>query len=182
MRILGIDPGLEVTGYGVVEQKKGALRLVEAGIVESSQKDSLEKRLFNIHRGIRRILSECRPDFVVLEELYSHYRHPRTAILMGHARGIVLSACSESNLPTKGYSAKRIRQAVTGSGNASKEQVQRMIQTLLGLHKKSFPLDVSDALALAVGYVYLNGGGIPGGTKSPQKGLSPYQTGPDLAE
>ena len=157
MRILGIDPGLEVTGYGVVEQRQGQLRLIEAGIVESRQKDPLEKRLLTIHRGIRRILSECRPDVVVLEELYSHYGHPRTAILMGHARGVILSACSESNLSTQGYSAKRIKQAVTGSGNASKEQVQQMIQTLLGVRKKSFPLDVSDALALAVGHFYLDG-------------------------
>ena len=157
MRILGIDPGLDVTGYGVVEQNRGQLHLIEAGIVESKQKDPLEKRLLAIHRGICRILSECRPDVAVLEELYSHYGHPRTAILMGHARGVILCACSELNLPTQGYSAKRIKQAVTGSGNASKEQVQQMIQTLLGVRKKSFPLDVSDALALAVGHFYLNG-------------------------
>ena len=157
MRVLGIDPGLEVTGYGVVEQKNGALCLIEAGVVESSQKDSIEKRLFSIHRGVRRVLSECRPNVVVLEELYSHYKHPKTAILMGHARGVILSACSESSLPTQGYSAKRIKQAVTGSGNASKEQVQQMVQTLLGLRKRSFSLDVSDALALAVGHIYLNG-------------------------
>ena len=158
MRILGIDPGLKVTGYGVVEQKNGVLCLIEAGIVESSRKDPIEKRLLAIHRGVRRVLSECRPNVVVLEELYSHYKHPKTAILMGHARGVILSACSESSLPTRGYSAKRIKQAVTGSGNASKEQVQQMVQTLLGLRKRSFPLDVSDALALAVGHLYLNGG------------------------
>ena len=78
---------------------------------------------------------------------------------MGHARGVILSACSESDLPTRGYSPKRIRQALTGNGNASKEQVQQMIQTLLNLRKKSFPLDVSDALALALGHFYLNGTG-----------------------
>ena len=158
MRILGIDPGLEVTGYGIVEQKNGTLKLVEAGVVQSSQKDPLDKRLLSLKRGIQRILSEGRPDVVVLEELYSHYRHPRTAILMGHARGVILSACSESHLPTRGYPVKRIRQAITGTGNASKEQIQQMIQTLLNLRKKSFPLDVSDALALAIGHLYLDGG------------------------
>jgi len=173
VRILGIDPGLDVTGYGVVEQSGGRLRLLEAGIIQSRGGASLEKRLLSIQRGIQRVVCDCHPDVAVLEELYSHYRHPRTAILMGHARGVILSVCSEAKLPTQGYSAKRIRQAVTGNGNASKEQVQQMVQTLLGLRKKSFPLDVSDALALAVGHLYLDGGG----TKSLLKGLSP-----DLAD
>jgi len=145
-----------VTGYGTVERRDGSLRLVEAGVIETPQQTSLAQRLSKIHLGVQQVLVSCRPDLAVLEELYSHYRHPRTAILMGHARGVILSACSESNLPTQGYSVKRIRQALTGNGNASKEQTQQMVQTLLGLKKEPMSLDVSDALALAIGHLYLS--------------------------
>ena len=128
MRILGIDPGLERTGYGVVETlvgAPGAMRLLEAGIIRTSAKDALAARLAEIHTGLAAVLAEFRPDAVAVEELYSHYKHPRTAILMGHARGIVLLAAAEAGVPVASYGATHIKKALVGSGHASKHQVQR---------------------------------------------------------
>ena len=153
MKILGIDPGLERTGYGVIETldgAPGAMRLLEAGVVRTSAKDALADRLAEIRSGLAAVLVEFRPDAVAVEELYSHYRHPRTAILMGHARGIVFLAAAEAGAPVASYGATHIKKALVGSGHASKHQVQRAIQSHFGLKKVPEPADVADALAVAL--------------------------------
>jgi len=159
MRILGIDPGLNITGYGLLEINGSNFRnepaLLEAGVIKTQPNLTLAQRVNRIYKGIKEILDEFQPQVLVLEELYSHYRHPRTAILMGHARGVITLAAEEKNISLVGYSPSRIRKALLGQGNATKEQVQRMIQHLLGLSRPPQPEDISDALALALAYVHI---------------------------
>ena len=153
MRILGIDPGLERTGYGVIETldaAPGAMRLIEAGVVRTSPKDDLAARLAELHTGLSAVLAEFKPDAVAVEELYSHDKHPRTAILMGHARGVIFLAAAQAGLPVSSYGATHIKKALVGSGHASKHQVQRAIQSHFGLARAPEPADVADALAVAL--------------------------------
>lgn len=160
MRILGIDPGLNITGYGLLEIDGNNLRnkpaLLEAGVIKTQPNLTLAQRVNRIYKGIKEILEEFQPQVLVLEELYSHYRHPRTAILMGHARGVISLAAEEKKVSLVGYSSTRIRKALIGQGNATKEQVQRMIQHLLGLTRPPQPEDISDALALALAHAHID--------------------------
>jgi crossover junction endodeoxyribonuclease RuvC len=150
MRVLGIDPGLRVTGYGLVRTRGARVSVVEAGVVRSDAKDTLADRVRTIYLQLRDILRELEPDVIAVEDLYSHYRHPVTSILMGHARGVLFLAAAEAGLPVESYGATRIKKALTGSGRASKEQVQRMVQSTLRLETLPEPPDVSDALAVAL--------------------------------
>jgi crossover junction endodeoxyribonuclease RuvC len=156
MRILGIDPGIERTGYGVVELAAGvgAPRLVEAGVVRTRPADPLPDRLAEIRAGLAAVIDEFKPDAVAVEELYSHYAHPRTAILMGHARGVAVLAAAEAHVPVVSYSATHIKKSLVGSGHASKEQVQRAVQSLFNLKAVPHPPDVADALAVALCHAY----------------------------
>jgi crossover junction endodeoxyribonuclease RuvC len=150
MRILGIDPGLQVCGYACVEADSGEEKLLEAGVLRTAGDRSLETRLNQIADDTHSLLEHFRPDVVAVEELYSHYAHPRTAILMGHARGVILQKCAEAGVEVKSFSATRIKKSLTGNGRASKEQVQRMIQTVLSLPELPEPSDVADAIATAL--------------------------------
>jgi crossover junction endodeoxyribonuclease RuvC len=152
MRILGIDPGLERTGYGVIALAGGvgALRLVEAGVIRTRTATRLAERLAEIHAGLGAVLAEFKPDAVAVEELYSHYKHPRTAILMGHARGIVYLAAAQAGVDVVSYASTNIKKSLLGSGHASKEQVQRMVQNVFNLKSTPHPPDVADALAVAL--------------------------------
>jgi crossover junction endodeoxyribonuclease RuvC len=150
MRVLGIDPGLQVMGYGLLDVCGAQARVVEAGVVRGEERRPLEERLRKIHQAVRGIVRDLRPDAIVVEELYSHYRHPVTAILMGHARGVMFLAAAEAGVPVVSYSATRIKKALTGQGRASKAQVQRMVQSALRLAKLPEPPDVADALAVAL--------------------------------
>ncbi|UCD55264.1 MAG: crossover junction endodeoxyribonuclease RuvC [Candidatus Omnitrophota bacterium] len=159
MIILGVDPGLNVTGYGVIEASASKsfpfrrVKLKEAGIIRTKARDAISGRLEKIHGSISNIVEEYRPGVLVLEKLYSHYKHPVTSILMGHARGAVCLVAGTSKVKLVSFPSTRIRKAVTGNGHASKQQIQRMIQGLLGLKEKPRPMDVSDALACALAYV-----------------------------
>lgn len=155
MRILGVDPGLDTIGYGIIDDGKNGFRLLEAGVITTSSKRPIEQRLRKIHRGIIELTKKFRPKILVLEELYSHYKHPTTAILMGHSRGVVCLTGGELKMPVVSYPAKRIKKAVTGNGNASKEQVQRMVENILGLEENRIPPDVTDALAVAITHSYV---------------------------
>lgn len=151
VRILGVDPGLRRTGYGVIEAGGGEIQLIEGGVIRGDLgRVPLPDRLLEIHRGVAEVIAEYRPKVVALEQLFSHYGHPRTAILMGHARGVICLAAAEAGLPVYDYPAARIKMALTGSGRASKDQMQRMIQRHLNLDEIPAPHDVADALAVAV--------------------------------
>ena len=155
MRILGIDPALTVTGYGLIEAKKNKLYIIEAGIVSTDSRQATPQRLDKIHRSILNLINESKPEVMVLEKLYAHYRHPTTAYLLGQARGVICLACAKANIPLAEYSATRVKKAVVGNGQASKYQVQRMVANILNL--KSLPkyTDVTDALALAISHSYI---------------------------
>jgi crossover junction endodeoxyribonuclease RuvC len=153
-RILGIDPGLHITGYGVVEAVGQEPQVCEAGIIRSTGKD-MASRLQFLYNGIVEVMDQFDPQVVAVEQLYAHYQHPRTAILMGHARGVVLLAAGQRKLPVISYSATRIKKTITGNGRASKEQVQRTIERELGLEKTPDPPDVADALAAALCHYYV---------------------------
>ena len=154
MIILGVDPGLNVTGYGVIEVDKSKhVKVKEAGVIRTKARDAISGRLEKIHEGLLNIVKEYKPEVLVLEKLYSHYKHPVTSILMGHARGAVCLVAGASKVKLASFPSTRIKKAVTGNGHASKQQVQRMIQGLFGLKEKPEPMDVSDALACALTYV-----------------------------
>jgi crossover junction endodeoxyribonuclease RuvC len=155
--ILGIDPGLGVTGYGVLEATAGNPRLVEAGVIRSTaDSKSLPSRLAEIHRGVADVIATLKPAAMALEQLYSHYTHPRTSILMGHARGVICLAAAEAGIPVVHYSATQIKRILTGNGRAPKAQVQRAIEKELGLDRPPEPPDVADALAVALCHYYLS--------------------------
>lgn len=155
MIILGIDPALSITGYGLIEAEKNKLYLLEAGIISTSCADKLPYRLEKIYKAITKLIADSRPDVMVLEKLYAHYRHPTTAYLLGQARGVICLACALANILLVEYAATRVKKAVIGRGLAAKSQIQGMVASLLSL--KSIPkyTDVTDALALAIAHSYI---------------------------
>jgi len=151
--VLGVDPGLGITGYGLVAPGSPA-KVVEAGAIRTGEGMPLSERVRRIHEALTDIMGEFSPGAVAIEELYSHYAHPRTAILMGHARGVVLLAAAEQGLAVFHYAATRIKRSLTGYGHASKVQMQRAVQNALGLAEAPEPPDVADALATALCHLH----------------------------
>jgi crossover junction endodeoxyribonuclease RuvC len=150
MRILGVDPGLNITGYGILDDSDGCVKVVEAGVVRTKGSDPMPRRLHVIGREMENIVKQFKPDAIAIEELYSHYGHPRTAIIMGHARGIVLLRAAEAEIEVFPYSSTKVKNSLTGNGRASKRQVQQMICSTLELLTVPEPPDVADALAVAL--------------------------------
>lgn len=147
MRILGIDPGTRATGFGVVELEGSRLWRVAGGVIRPRAED-LASRLHELHARLEVIVRESSPDRAALEAVFAA-RNPRAALLLGHARGVALAACAAAGLAPAEYPPVRIKRAVVGYGNASKCQVQRMVQRLLGLTAPP-PVDEADALAVAI--------------------------------
>jgi crossover junction endodeoxyribonuclease RuvC len=154
--VLGVDPGLNTTGYGVVRFEARGVRLLEAGIVRSRRGGSLAARLDELHQGLTDILQTFRPGVMALEDLYSHYERPRTAILMGHARGVICLAAHQAGVPVSSYGATHIKKMLTGSGRAPKSQIQLAICREFGLPQVPEPPDVADALAIALCHIFLH--------------------------
>lgn len=166
MRILGIDPGLRTTGYGAIESLAGAggrgaltavapVRLLEAGIVRPDATLPLEARLGALHREVQAVILATRPDVMVVEELWSAYDHPATAVLMGHARGAIYLAAHLCGVPVRALAHAYVKRVLTGSGAAKKLQVKRAVMQHLALVTVPEPDDVSDALALAIAHANL---------------------------
>ncbi|MEO6912743.1 MAG: crossover junction endodeoxyribonuclease RuvC [Candidatus Baltobacteraceae bacterium] len=153
VRVLGIDPGLRVTGYGVIEQLGERARLIEAGIIAPKIGGTLEIRLRELHDGISAVVASTQPTCIVIEELYTTYKNPTTAILMGHARGVLCLAGAQHRIPVSTLGHSLVKRALTGSGGARKEQVNQMVVELLRLRTSPQPNDVSDALALALAFL-----------------------------
>ena len=156
MRILGIDPALSITGYGLVEQTTHGLSLVDIGIVKTKPKHSLPARLAIIYQDILQIVGKSKPDCLILEKVYVHYRHPTTAYILGQARGIICLISAKAGLPLFEYAATRVKKAIVGQGLASKAQVQKMVTSILGLKQLPESQDITDALALAITHCYIN--------------------------
>ena len=170
-RVVGIDPGLHVTGYAVVEPAGPSLagpgaRVVEAGVIRARRvAATLGGRLVVLHRGILEVLETFPAAALALEQVHSHWKHPRTAILMAHARGVIVLAAAQRRVPVFGYAAARIKKTLTGSGRAPKDQVQHAIRVELGLDRLPEPHDVADAGAVALCHVQIdrNRRGLAGG-------------------
>ncbi|HEX3724930.1 MAG TPA: crossover junction endodeoxyribonuclease RuvC [Pirellulales bacterium] len=156
IRILGIDPGLNITGYGVLAVSRGGVQLCEAGVVRGRARGSLAARLAEIHAGVADVITSLEPTAVAIEQLYSHYKHPRTAILMGHARGVICLAAGQAGIDLISYSATQIKKVLTGNGRAPKSQIQQAIRHELSLAQVPEPPDVADALAIALCHYYLH--------------------------
>jgi len=149
MTILGIDPGTLLTGYGVIEWGVPP-KLLDGGVIRLDSKSTIAARLVELETELDALIAEHRPDVCAVEQLYAHYKHPRTAILMGHARGVVLLAAARRNIRLVELPANRVKQSVVGYGHAGKPQVQRAIQSIFKLKAVPEPNDVADALAVAV--------------------------------
>ncbi len=152
MRILGIDPGLKITGYGLIESDGRKTKLIEAGIIQPRTRDPLQIKLLKIFENLDEIVTSHRPDVMVLEKLYTHYQRPVIATVMGHVRGVICLICAKQGLDLVEHSVKRIRKSLTGTGGATKVQTQKMVAHTLHVSEKGLMPDASDALALALGY------------------------------
>lgn len=159
-RILGIDPGLNTTGYGVIDVEGSKMRLCEAGIVRSRAKASIESRLVEIFTGVQEIIETHKPELMALEQLFSHYERPRTAILMGHARGVICLAAGQAGIEVVHYEPTRVKKVMTGNGRAPKQQIQLAVKLQLGLPNIPEPSDVADALAIAICGHHLGSGSM----------------------
>lgn len=155
MKILGIDPGLNITGYGLIEDAGDKIKLIEAGVIRTSSDNAIAGRLLKIYDGLSEIIEEYRPDVLVLEKIYSHYKHPATAILMGHARGVVCLLCGKYNLKLINYASTHVKKSIVGRGRGGKGQVGGMVKVFLSLKSVPQPEDITDALALAISHFNL---------------------------
>lgn len=154
--VLGIDPGLNVSGYGVLAVSGGKPRLVEAGVIRSTRGDPLEKKIGSIFAGVAEVIGSAAPEIVAVEQLFTHYARPSTAILMGHARGVILLAAAQAGLAVTSWRPTQVKKVLTGNGHAPKAQVQLAVARHLGLPSVPDPPDVADALAIALCHCYLN--------------------------
>jgi crossover junction endodeoxyribonuclease RuvC len=147
--VLGIDPGLANTGYGVVGHRDGRLVALDGGVVQTASGLPPERRLAEIHSSVAALIDEHRPDSMALEELYFG-QNARSAFAVGQARGAVMLAAGQRGIPCSGYTPQQVKSAVCGSGRAAKDQVARMVGTLLGLSEPPHPDHAADALAVAI--------------------------------
>ncbi len=157
--ILGIDPGLQTTGYALIVPGDSGPSIVEAGVIRTTEaRDTADmaRRLTVLYDGMTEVFTQHKPGAVAIEQLYAHYEHPRTAILMGHARGIFFLCGGQHNVPVVSYAATRVKKTVTGSGRASKEQMQYAIMREFRLSKPPEPHDVADALGIALCHYFLS--------------------------
>jgi crossover junction endodeoxyribonuclease RuvC len=146
---MGVDPGLVATGFGVLEAGAGGVAVRDAGVISTTTGQPLEARLNALHRAIHRIIEAQGPELLVVEDLYTEYKFPRTAILMGHARGVIYLAARQLGVGVVALSPAEVKRAITGNGAAGKAQMQRAVQTVLGLKDLPRPSHVADALGLA---------------------------------
>lgn len=171
MNILGIDPGLRNTGFAIIDAYKekkdknktvefagNYMDLIEAGIITSSCDKNLQERLYKIYNSVSKLIHKCSVTHLVIEELYSHYNHPTTAILMGHARGVVFLAARRFDMNVTSLAATKVKKSITGKGNASKRQVSLMVNNIFDKYEIPESVDVTDALALVLSYMNIRDG------------------------
>ena len=181
MKIFGIDPGSERTGFGCVETDGRRHRLVTCGAIAAAAGDSFPQRLARIHAELSTLLAQCRPRYVVIENLF-YASNARSALKLGHARGVAILAAVQAGCEVIEYTPAEVKRAVVGYGRADKRQVQQMIKLLLGLDRAPTPHDAADALAVAICHVHsgfgIRDGGFGGrslarGVRDPRKTLTP---------
>lgn len=162
--VLGVDPGLAATGYACVRQKGMGVEVVHKGVLRTDPDLPLERRLGQLFEEMGEIFSRFHPDVMAIEEFYSAPKHPRTAILMAHARGVLCLCAALNGVEVVSYAVREVKRAVTGSGRASKEQVQKMVAAIGNLNELPTPWDVADALAVGICHCLVRGVGPPRGT------------------
>jgi len=155
MNILGIDPGLGTTGYGIISNINNEMELVDFGTIKTSPKDRLSKRLKIIFDDISELIIKYKPSIFSIEEIF-YSNNVKSSLLLGHARGVAIAAAATNDIIVYEYSAKKIKQSLTGNGNAHKEQVKFMVKNLLKLQEAPKSNDASDALAIAICYILQN--------------------------
>jgi crossover junction endodeoxyribonuclease RuvC len=151
--VLGIDPGTAITGYGLVREEEGGLALVGCGVITTPAGQPLPARLQTIYRGLEDVIGAHHPQVAAVEELFFS-RNARTALSVGHARGVALLALAEAGLRIYEYKPLEIKQAIAGYGGADKQQVQQMVRLLLNLEQVPQPDDAADAVAVAVCHIH----------------------------
>ena len=149
MRIFGVDPGSAHTGYGCIETDASRHRIVTCGALSPPARASFPEKLRSIHDDLARLLRECEPDAVAIEDLF-YSRNVRSALKLGHVRGVIMLAAAEAGLPVTEYAPAAVKRAVVGYGGAEKQQVQQMVALLLGLTEPPAKLDATDALGVAI--------------------------------
>lgn len=163
MKVLGVDPGLDNTGYACIEWEGEVLhfpspeiKLQECGVIKTRSGKPFEEKLSQIHSQFKKIVTRINPDVIVVEELYSHYRHPVTAVKMGHARGVIELVAGEKGIRLCNYSSTRVKKAIVGKGCASKEQVMKTVTKFLNIADGTKSEHECDALALSLSYILIN--------------------------
>ncbi len=149
MRILGIDPGIAIVGYGVVDKEGNRYKTIAYDAVTTKAHTPLEDRLEKVYNGVCEIIKEYKPDAMSIEELFFN-NNAKTALTVGQARGVIILAAVQNHIPVYEYTPLQVKQALTGYGRASKTQIQQMMKSMLGLTEIPKPDDVADALAIAV--------------------------------
>ncbi|OGH21392.1 MAG: crossover junction endodeoxyribonuclease RuvC [Candidatus Levybacteria bacterium RIFCSPLOWO2_01_FULL_38_13] len=155
MRVLGIDPGIARTGWGVIESQKSKVKSQNFGCIETSSKDDVEYRLKKIYSEILKLIEKYSPDSMAIEELFFN-TNAKTAFIVGQARGVILLAGAEKNIPLAIYTPLQVKIAVTGYGRAEKAQMGKMVKTILNLNSVPKPDDTADALAVGLTYLFSN--------------------------
>ena len=151
MKIIGIDPGLVCTGFGIIDSSGNNLKVVDFGIIKADPKDSLSQRLKTIYDDVKEIVEMYKPSVMSIEEVF-YGKNVKSALLLGHARAVPMVVSANYNMPLYEFSSRKIKQSITGNGNATKEQVQFMVKNILLMDSLPQPLDASDALAIAICY------------------------------
>lgn len=175
-RILGLDPGLRVTGYAVLGPKPGGGVVVEeAGVLRSETATDMPDRVKALYDGLVEVLDQWQPNVIAIEQLYAHAEHPRTAVLMAHARGCFLLAGAQRGITVLSYPSTRVKKTITGHGRATKDQMQHAIMRELGLAKPPEPHDVADALAVALCHAYASSSIVHGSNNAVYTGVNMKQ-------
>jgi len=156
MKILGIDPALSVTGYGLIESKNNKLSLLTSGVIITSVKKDYNFRLNQIYSQILNIIKQFTPEVMVVEKMYIHFRHPTTAYILGQVKGVISLLSAQTEVPLYEYAPTRIKKSLLGVGQASKYQVQRMVMELLKIKDVPNYTDITDALAVAIAHSYIS--------------------------
>jgi len=159
VKVFGIDPGSERTGYGCITTDGTRHALVDCGAIATSPKAAFPEKLLTIHQALVRLLTEHRPDCVAVESVF-YAANVRSALKLGHARGVALLSAVEGGYPVFEYAPAEIKQAVVGYGRAEKRQVGEMVRIILGLSEVPTPDDAADALAVAICHVHASGGPV----------------------
>lgn len=155
MRVIGFDPGINVTGFGILDYNKRHTQAFGYGVIRSPRNKPAQKRLHYIYQEVLKLIKDFKPNMIAVEDTFYH-KNFKSALMLGQARGVVLLAAEQEHIPCAEFAPKRIKQSVAGNGNASKEQVQYMVKQILNLKDTPAPFDSSDALAVGLCFINSN--------------------------